>query len=368
MSSAISIIIPCYNQGHFLTECVESVLCQDLKDWEMLIVNDGSTDDTLKLALDFASKDKRINVIDKENGGLSSARNAGIKQAKGKYIHFLDSDDFVLQGFYSAIIDHFDSTENVDVIVSGYQYYSLDSGFFQIVEGQERSYDLQDFLDGNIAPPVAFCLRTELIQSIENFDENLKSAEDWDFWLRVLKAGGKVKGMKKALVAYRYSKDSMSRNAFRMYEALKTVAQRAVKRDARILIETEENRDYDFDYKSVIKNALLQCLGVSLMQGKVEESSALFRRETAEYSFTFQEKDFTIMCSYLSFRYWYSKEDLKRVFNEIYPSFSKFFEENPIDGLSKKELLTSVFRRHLMQRNRLRFGLFGVMANRLFLR
>ena len=162
MSSAISIIIPCYNQAHFLTECVESVLSQDFKDWEMLIVNDGSTDDTIKLALDFANRDKRINVIDKENGGLSSARNAGIKQAKGKYIHFLDSDDFVLKGFYSAMIDSFNSTENVDVIVSGYQYYSQESGFFQTVEGQERSYDLQDFLDGNIAPPVAFCLKAEL--------------------------------------------------------------------------------------------------------------------------------------------------------------------------------------------------------------
>lgn len=365
MSSAISIIIPCYNQAHFLTECVESVLSQDFKDWEMLIVNDGSTDDTIKLALDFANRDKRINVIDKENGGLSSARNAGIKQAKGKYIHFLDSDDFVLKGFYSAMIDSFNSTENVDVIVSGYQYYSQESGFFQTVEGQERSYDLQDFLDGNIAPPVAFCLKAELTISIGNFDESLKSAEDWDFWLRVLKAGGKVQGMKQAFAAYRYSKDSMSRNAFRMYEALKTVAQRAMKRDVRILIETELNRDYDFDFKSVIKNSLLQCLGVSLMQGKVEESSALFRKETAEYSFTFQAKDFAIMCSYLSFRYWYSKEDLKRVFNEIYPSFSLFFDQNPIDGLNKKAILSKIFERHRKQYNVQKFGFIGSIINKL---
>ncbi|MFC2188734.1 glycosyltransferase family 2 protein [Fulvivirgaceae bacterium LMO-SS25] len=364
MSSSISIIIPCYNQGHFLTECVESVLSQDFNDWEMLIVNDGSTDDTLKLALDFASKDKRINVIDKENGGLSSARNTGIKQAKGKYIHFLDSDDFVLKGFYSAMIDSFNDTESVDVILSGYQYYSLDRGFFQIVEGKEKSYDLQDFLNGNIAPPVAFCLKTELIQSIGNFDESLKSAEDWDFWLRVLKAGGKVKGLRKALVAYRYSKDSMSRNAFRMYEALKTVAQRAVKKDSRILIETEQNRDYNFDYKFVIKNSLLQCLGVSLMQGKVEESSALFRKETAEYSFAFQAKDFAIMCSYLSFRYWYSREDIKRVFNEIYPSFSLFLDQNPIDGLSKSSILSTIFERHRKQYNVQKFGFIGSIINK----
>ena len=112
----------------------------------MLIVNDGSTDDTLKIALDFASQDDRINVVDQENGGLSSARNAGIKQAKGNYIHFLDSDDFVLEGFYSAMLDSFNTSEKADAIVCGYQYYSNERGFFHIVEGQEKVYTIDDFL------------------------------------------------------------------------------------------------------------------------------------------------------------------------------------------------------------------------------
>jgi len=361
----ISIIIPCYNQAHFLKECINSVLAQDFGDWEIILVNDGSTDNTLKVALDFAQKDQRVNVIDKENGGLSSARNAGIRQAKGKFIHFLDSDDFVLQGFYTAMIDSFNATENVDIIVSGYQYYSSDSGFFQIVEGQEKNYDLQDFLNGNIAPPVAFCLKADLIPSIGNFDETLKSAEDWDFWLRVLKANKVVKGLSKPLVTYRYSKDSMSRNAFRMYEALKTVAKRAVNVDNRIQVKSAANRDYDFDCKPVIKKALLQCLGVSIIQGKVEESTDLFKKEIARYSFTFQVQDFAIMCSYLSFRYWYSKADLKRVFQEIYPLFNAFFEANPIAGLNKKAILSTIFERHQKQYNVQKFGFIGRIINKL---
>ncbi|MFZ6664537.1 glycosyltransferase family 2 protein [Peijinzhouia sedimentorum] len=370
MSSAISIIIPCYNQGHFLTECVESVLSQDFNDWEMLIVNDGSTDDTLKLALDFASKDKRINVIDKENGGLSSARNAGIQQAKGTWLLFLDADDYLLPTYFQCLSNEFEAHSAETLIQYGYQYVEEESK--KVIYSKNLNSPQEPLIPGifkgNIGPCHSLVISTELVGKIGDFDESLKSAEDWDFWIRAAKAGAEVKQIEHVFVAYRYSKDSMSRNAFRMYEALKSVSQRAIKRDARIQIETKLNHDYDYDYKSVIKNSLLQCLGVSLMQGKVEESSELFRKETTEYSLTYQSNDFAIMCSYLSFRYWYSKEDLKRVFNEIYPSFSQFFDKNPIDGLSKKELLTSVFRRHLMQRNRIRFGLFGVMANRLFLR
>lgn len=370
MSSAISIIIPCYNQAHFLVECVESVLGQDYKNWEMFIVNDGSTDDTLKLALDFASKDKRINVIDKENGGLSSARNAGIKQANGTWLLFLDADDYLLPPYFQHLSKELEANYSETIIQYGYQYVEEQSKKVIYSKSLSSTKELliPTIFKGNIGPCHSLVISTELVRKIGDFDESLKSAEDWDFWIRAAKVGAIVKQIEHVLVAYRYSKDSMSRNAFRMYEALKTVAQRALKRDTRVLIETEQNRDYDFDDKSVIKNSLLQCLGVSLMQGKVEESIALFRKETEEYFLTFQLKDFAIMCSYLSFRYWYSKGDIKRVFNEIYPSFSLFFDQNPIDGLSKKELLTSVFRRHLMQRNRMRFGLFGVLANRLFLR
>ncbi len=359
----ISIIIPCYNQAHFLAECVESVMSQDYADWELIIVNDGSTDNTLKLALEFAKKDKRINVIDKENGGLSSARNAGIKQIKGNYIHFLDSDDFVLDGFYSSMFKAFSLSPDATVLVCGYRYYDPNRGYFQIVEGQEKEYTIDDFITGNIAPPAAFCVRSEIMRVIGTFDEKLKSAEDWDFWLRVLKANGKIKGIENSQVAYRYSKDSMSRNAFRMYDALKTVAQRAIKKDDRILKEFAQNRDYDFDSKPIIKNALLQCLGVSLMQGEVKESSDLFRKEVEQYSFTFQAQNFAIMCSYLSFRYWYSNTDLKRVFKEIYPFFNAFFESNSITGLSKKVILSEIFKRHQKQYNVQRFGVFGRILN-----
>ena len=88
----VSIIIPCYNQAEFLEETLGSVLKQTHTNWECLIVNDGSTDVTEKIAQQFISKDQRFKYFFKENGGLSSARNYGLDQSTGNYIQFLDSD------------------------------------------------------------------------------------------------------------------------------------------------------------------------------------------------------------------------------------------------------------------------------------
>jgi len=362
-----SIIIPCYNQAHFLKECVNSVLAQDFGDWEIIIVNDGSTDNTLKVALDFAQKDQRINVIDKENGGLSSARNAGIRQAKGKWLLFLDADDYVLSNYFKTVLKALEDLSSEHLLQYGYQYVEEDSNrtIFRKSYSQSALFLIPTIFNGNIGPCHSMVISPDLVSKIGYFDESLKSAEDWDFWIRAAKVGAKVKQIDQVLVAYRYSKDSMSRNAFRMYEALKTVAKRAVNVDNRIQVKSAANRDYDFDCKPVIKKALLQCLGVSIMQGKVKESTDLFRKEVAQYSFTFQVQDFAIMCSYLSFRYWYSKADLKRVFQEIYPLFNAFFEANPIVGLNNKAILSTIFERHQKQYNVQKFGFIGRIINKL---
>lgn len=90
----VTVIIPVYNVEAFLSECIESVLKQDFTDWEMLLVDDGSIDASGEICDAWAQKDSRITVIHKSNGGLSSARNTGLSSSKGKYVIFLDSDDF----------------------------------------------------------------------------------------------------------------------------------------------------------------------------------------------------------------------------------------------------------------------------------
>lgn len=96
MTPLVSVIVPCYNQARFLPETLESVVSQSFQDWECVIINDGSTDNTIDVAQTYSSRDPRFRLVTKPNGGLSSARNRGLLEAKDKWIQFLDSDDILL--------------------------------------------------------------------------------------------------------------------------------------------------------------------------------------------------------------------------------------------------------------------------------
>ena len=92
----ISVVIPVYNVAEFLEEAISSLLNQTFEDFELICVNDGSKDNSLDILNDFAKKDSRVVVIDKENGGCGSARNRALDEAKGEYIYFFDPDDYIL--------------------------------------------------------------------------------------------------------------------------------------------------------------------------------------------------------------------------------------------------------------------------------
>ena len=99
----ISVIIPVYNVIDFLKECLGSVLNQTYKNLEIILVDDGSTDGSSQICDEYKKKDRRIQVIHKENGGLSDARNAGIKIAQGEYFSFIDSDDWIHEDTYRIV-------------------------------------------------------------------------------------------------------------------------------------------------------------------------------------------------------------------------------------------------------------------------
>lgn len=113
----ISVIIPVYNTGKFLTKCLESIMNQNFKDIEILVVNDGSTDNSLEILKRFSRQDKRIVIINKENGGSSSARNTALKIAKGKYCLNIDSDDWIEQGYFKALYERAEK-DDLDITIS----------------------------------------------------------------------------------------------------------------------------------------------------------------------------------------------------------------------------------------------------------
>ncbi len=116
----ISVIIPIYNVEKYLTKCIESVINQTYKNLEIILVNDGSTDNSKEIIDKYSSIDSRIKVINKKNGGLSDARNVGIELAKGEYITFLDSDDWIELNMYEKLYKYI-KQENADIVQCSYQ-------------------------------------------------------------------------------------------------------------------------------------------------------------------------------------------------------------------------------------------------------
>lgn len=117
-NNLVSIIMPVYNVQKYISLAIESVLRQDYKNWELLVIDDGSPDNSIAIANDFARKDNRIKILHKTNGGLSDARNCGLERAQGNYIHFFDSDDFISPDFYTTMLSAFNPS--VDIVICGY--------------------------------------------------------------------------------------------------------------------------------------------------------------------------------------------------------------------------------------------------------
>ena len=111
----ISVIAPVYNTEKYLPRCIDSILAQTFTDFELLLIDDGSKDNSGAVCDEYASKDERVRVFHKENGGVSSARNVGLDNAKGEWITFVDSDDWIAETMYQEMYE-LATLENADIV------------------------------------------------------------------------------------------------------------------------------------------------------------------------------------------------------------------------------------------------------------
>lgn len=185
----ISIIVPIYNAEHFLTECIESILNQSYTDIELILVNDGSTDNSFAICRSFS--DTRIVLINKKNGGVSSARNAGINIAKGEYITFVDSDDTLppkaIETLFQSVI-----AQNADIVIGLFQYQYENKFVARLSRVPAGIYNyeslLADFIDDGtlsgflIGSACGALYKSSIIQqNTIRFVEGLKNNEDGVF-------------------------------------------------------------------------------------------------------------------------------------------------------------------------------------------
>ena len=143
----ISVIIPVYNSEKYLRKCIDSVLAQSYTNFELILVNDGSTDGSGKICDEYAEKDERVRVFHKDNGGVSDARNRGIENARGEWIAFVDSDDWVNNNYLKEL---FDDSEEIDFVIHGdlgnstiYNSFKNEIQFIDIVNKNEVFEDLK---------------------------------------------------------------------------------------------------------------------------------------------------------------------------------------------------------------------------------
>ena len=132
----VSIIVPVYNTDKYLSPCIESILGQIFSDFELLLINDGSTDNSGKICDEYAEKDSRIRVFHKENGGVSSARNIGLDNAKGEWVYFVDSDDELLPGGLKLLTNGISG--DCDLVLGGYNIYNDAGGLVTTFPEGER--------------------------------------------------------------------------------------------------------------------------------------------------------------------------------------------------------------------------------------
>ena len=360
-----SIIIPCYNQANFLVDCLDSLLKQSFNEWEALVINDGSTDNTNEVVATYMEKDNRIKLIEQHNQGLSAARNSGIKSAKGKRLIFLDADDFFYDNALNVISKAAETLDDTTMIQYGYAYITEQrENVLRNVMPVQKEQLIPDIFYSVPGPCHTIAISKVLVDKCGPFDTSLKSLEDWDFWIRAVKCGGKIQTIQQPLVYYRYVKNSMSRNAFVMFKSFKKVASRAIQKDERISENAPGNKVYNIQLHQTLNGALIRMLGVSIMQGKIEPSVELFKKESTQPIHAYKPLQFEEMCSYLSFRYWYGKSDIDFVLNKLLPLFKQFFKSMGCTTEFTKEATYHIFKRHYFYRNINRYGrLIGSFLN-----
>ena len=150
MDSLISVIVPIYNVEKYLDRCVDSIINQTYKNLEIILVDDGSPDNCPKMCDDYAKIDSRIKVVHKENGGLSDARNAGMKVATGEYVSFIDSDDYISLDFYETLLETIVDNDS-DIVECGVVKFYEDNNFDEYSDDLKvTNYDTLYALDGLI--------------------------------------------------------------------------------------------------------------------------------------------------------------------------------------------------------------------------
>lgn len=226
MQPLVSFIIPVYNVEDYLRQCIDSIIYQNLPSYEIILINDGSTDKSPDICNEYAKKYETVQVIHSKNQGQSAARNKGIAEANGKYIFFLDSDDYYIQGTINKFIKAVTDNKDIDLVVGKIKIFYQDTNVvsskcqyskFDKIKGMTGEEALKYLIKTNqflISPYSYMVKRSILIENNIMFDEKLRYAEDIIFTPKVYFFSKKVSCVDDYFLMYRKNRDGQITQKF----------------------------------------------------------------------------------------------------------------------------------------------------------
>ncbi|MBR5626974.1 MAG: glycosyltransferase family 2 protein [Thermoguttaceae bacterium] len=310
----ISVIIPVYNTEKYLGECLDSVLNQSFRDIEVIAVNDGSTDNSLKILEEHAQKDPRLIIVNQKNSGLSMARNAGLNAARGVYVHFLDSDDFVSSDFYKRNIETVES-QNADLV------------YFRVVKWKAGKETEEIKFDGDSIPleawshssACAYLFKRRLVEE-ENFlrFEPVRIEEDNQFSFMLFRR------------LHSFAKEQKATLYYRQYSA-----------DGKNLMTWRRKNP------KIFQQAI--CHHWELLLRYAQQLSVTERQKTAVAHLRFFGMQYKNLCSVVSWSDWDIPDKMRK-------EVCKLFPEEMIEN--RKNLVPKKYRYYLYHQGKISFLLF----------
>lgn len=245
----VSVIVPCYKQADYLPETLDSVIAQTYANWECIIVNDGSPDQTENVASLYCQRDNRIRYISQDNSGVSEARNNGIRHSVGKYILPLDADDVIDKTYIEKAICCFENDSSLKLFTCRKAYkFGVESGIMEL-----PIYEYNKLKWGNLFFCTSMFKRKDF-DLTNGFDISLKNGlEDWDFWLTFIKPSDRVFQTEELLFGYRIK--SRSRNV-QAWDYISQLHQQIV-RNHMDVYEEECTRVIDYHEKATLYDGIM---------------------------------------------------------------------------------------------------------------
>jgi len=226
--------MPAYNSASTIGEALESVVAQTHSAWEVIVVDDGSTDATGELARQFAARDERIRVVSQPNGGESCARNTGVGHSGYDWLHFLDADDWIAPACLERLTAELTANPELDAVHCRTVRVAKD-GTLVNDDYMAPSGDLFPTLARRAAFFVHACtVRRSLVEEVGRFDTSLKKAADWDLWQRIARTGARFGAVREVLAYYRMMPNSSSLEAEQLFCDVLTVLKRGHSTDPRV--------------------------------------------------------------------------------------------------------------------------------------